>query len=91
MSAQPCPTPKTILERLDEFAADEALQSNCMFQLSLILARIALEPFADSYKEAAEQALLGLIRNKPKNNVVHLFDPAPVRRPMISLVSNQSA
>ena len=91
MSAQPCPAPKTTLDRLDEVAADEALQSNCMFQLSLILARIALEPFADSYKEATEQALLGLIRNKPKNNVVHLFDAAPARKPMISLVSNQSA
>ena len=79
MSAQPCSTSPTALERLDELAADEGLQSNCMFQLSLILARIALEPFADSYKEATEQALLGLIRNKPKNNVVHLFDPAPVQ------------
>lgn len=91
MSAQPCPTSQSILQQLDNLAADEGLQSNCMFQLSLILARIALEPFADSYKEATEQALLGLIRNKPKTNVVHLFDPAPARKPMISLVSNQSA
>ena len=83
--------PQSTLERLDDLAADEVLQSNCMFQLSLILARIALEPFADSYKEAAEQAILGVIRNKPKNNVVHLFDPTPARRPMISLVSTQGA
>ena len=62
-----------------------------MFQLSLILARIALEPFADSYKEATEQTLLGLIRSKPKNNVVHLFDTTLARRPVISLVSSQNA
>ena len=60
-------------EALDRLAASAATQSNCMFQLALMLARIAAEPCAESYKEEAAQALLGLIRAKPKSNIVRLF------------------
>lgn len=59
---------------LDQIAAFGAVQSNCMFQLALMLARIAVESCAESYKEETAQALMGLIRVKPKNNVVRLFD-----------------
>ena len=77
------------LERLAAFAA---VQSNCMFQLALMLARIAIEPCADSYKDEAAQALMELIRAKPKSNVVRLFggprtDGAPVERPTVVLLA----
>ena len=91
MSAQLLPSTLTLTERLDEIAADEGSQANCMFQLSIMLARISLEPFSEDYKEATEQVLLGLIRNKPRHNVVHLFDPSTTRKPLISLVRNQGA
>jgi hypothetical protein len=62
-----------ILRLLDELVACDSVQSNCMFQLSLMLARVALEPCSDAYKEETAQALLGLIRNKPKSNVVSMI------------------
>ncbi len=49
------------------------MQSNCMFQLAIMVARIAAEPCSDAYKEEAAQALMALIRTKPKSNVVRLF------------------
>ena len=58
---------------LDDLAASEQHQSNCMFQLSLMLARIALEPVSEDYKDQMAQALLGLIRSKPKSSIVQLF------------------
>ena len=58
---------------LDQLTAVEAVESNCMFQLALMLARIAVEPCAEAYKEEAAQALMGLVRAKPKSNVVRLF------------------
>ena len=36
---------------LDELIGAEQQQSNCMFQLALMLARIALEPVSEGYKE----------------------------------------
>lgn len=60
-------------DALDRLAASATTQANCMFQLALMVARIAAEPCADTYKEEAAQALLGLIRAKPKSNVVRLF------------------
>lgn len=62
-----------IAASIDRLAADEAVQSNCMFQLALMVARIAAEPGAEVYKEEAAQALMALIRAKPKSNVVRLF------------------
>ena len=47
--------------------------ARCMFQLSLMLARIALEPVSEIYKDDMAQALLGLIRSKPKSSVVQMF------------------
>ncbi len=44
-----------------------------MFQLAIMLARIALEPASELYKEDTAQSLLALIRSKPKSNVVPLF------------------
>ena len=58
---------------LDRAAADEASESNCMLQIALMLARIALEPCSELYKEEATHAMLNLIRAKPKSNVVRLF------------------
>ena len=69
-------------DALDRLAASVTVQSNCMFQLALMLARIAVEPCADSYKEDTAQALMGLIRAKPKGNVVRLFGaPQPALAP----------
>ena len=62
---------------LDDLVASEQQQSNCMFQLSLILARIALEPVSESYKDDMAQALLGLVRTKPKSSVVQMFGARP--------------
>ena len=58
---------------LEELLAMEQQQSNCMFQLSVMLARIALEPTSENYKDEMAQALLGLIRSKPKSSIVQLF------------------
>ena len=44
-----------------------------MFQLALMLARISLEPVSENYKDQMAQALLGLVRAKPKGTVVQLF------------------
>ena len=49
-----------------------------MFQLALMLARIAIEPGAESYKDETAQAMLGLIRDKPRSNVVRLFGAGAV-------------
>ncbi len=66
-----------ILAALDRLAAREEVQPNCMFQLAVVLARIAVEPCAETYKEETAQALMGLIRAKPKSNVVRLFSSRP--------------
>ncbi len=66
--------PETETEALlDRLASVSSVQSNCMFQLALMLARIAIEPCAEAYKDETAQALMGLIRLKPKSNVVRLF------------------
>ncbi len=44
-----------------------------MFQLSLMIARMALEPGSENFKDDMAQAMLGLIRAKPKSNVVKIF------------------
>ena len=81
MSPTPNQLDAEVAQMLDRLTASEAVQSNCMFQLALMLARIAVEPCAESYKDEAAQALLGLIRTKPKSNVVRLFGaPAPEPR-----------
>ena len=62
-----------IADALDRLSSSGAMQSNCMFQLALMVARIAAEPCAESYKAEAAQTLMDLIRAKPKGNVVRLF------------------
>ena len=62
---------------LSELASHERVQSNCMFQLALMVARIAVEPCPEGYKAEAAQALMDLIRAKPKGNVVRLFGDKP--------------
>ena len=61
---------------LGDLLASEQQQSNCMFQLSLMMARIAIEPVSENYKDQMAQALLGLLRSKPKSSVVQLFGAA---------------
>ena len=69
---------------LDELVASEDVQANCMFQLAIMLARISLEPAPEIYKDDTAQSLLGLIRSKPKSNVVPLFGcGAPGDRPLV--------
>ena len=69
---------------LDDLVAGDEVQANCMFQLAIMLARIALEPASESYKDDTAQSLLALIRSKPKSNVVPLFGPgAPADRPFV--------
>ena len=58
---------------LDRLAAAQPVQSNCMFQLALMVARIATEPCSEAFKEETAQALMGLIRAKPKSNVVRML------------------
>ncbi len=53
---------------LDDLLASEHQQSNCMFQLALMLARIALSPVSDNFKDQAAHTLLGLVRAKRKND-----------------------
>ena len=66
-----------IAATLDQLAVDAAVQSNTMFQLALMVARIAVAPCQEAYKEEAAQALMGVIRAKPKSNVVRLFGNRP--------------
>ncbi len=62
---------------LDDLASYEAVQSNRVFHFALTLARIAVEPCAESYKVEAAHAMLDLIRSKPKGNVLSLFGDKP--------------
>ena len=62
-----------LIATLDELVAVEDMQANCMFQLAIMLARIAIEPAPEHYKDETAQSLFALIRNKPKSNVVPLF------------------
>lgn len=70
---------------LTELASHELAQTNCMFQLALMVARIAVEPCPDDCKGEAAQALLRLIRAKPKGNVVRLFG----RKPICEMVASE--
>ncbi len=62
---------------LDQVATADPVLSNTMFQLALMVARIAVEPGSEAYKDEAAQTLMGLIRAKPKSNVVRLFANRP--------------
>ncbi len=66
---------------LNTLAANDATQSNCMFQLALMLARIAVEPVSEGFKDETAQALLALIRAKPKSNVLRMFSDEPTPEP----------
>ena len=73
-----------LVAMLEELVAADEVQANCMFQLAIMLARIALEPASELYKEDTAQSLLALIRSKPRGNVVPLFGPgASADRPMV--------
>ena len=70
------PLPESeLIATLDDLVATDEVQANCMFQLAIILARIALEPASEIYKEDTAQSLLALIRSKPKSNVVPALRP----------------
>ena len=71
---------------LDTLAANDATQSNCMFQLALMLARIAVEPVSEGFKDDTAQALLALIRAKPKSNVLRMFSDGPTPEPPPALM-----
>ena len=75
-SANPPLQETDLIAMLDELVAAEDVQANCMFQLAIMLARISIEPAPENYKDEAAQSLLGLIRSKPKCNVVPLFGAA---------------
>ena len=66
-----------VLASLDRLTDVEAMQPNCMFQLALMVARIAIEPGPETFKEECAQALLEVVRAKPKSNVVRLFGDRP--------------
>lgn len=66
-----------VAELLDRPARSEAVQSNGMFQLALMLARVAAEPCPELYRQATAHALPGLIRAKPKTDVLRLFRGGP--------------
>ena len=68
-----------VSDLLDDLGVREDVQSNCMFQLALMLARIAVESGAGAYKDETAEKMLGLIREKPKTNVVRLFGAVPAK------------
>ncbi len=53
---------------IDDLQANEPQQSNCMFQLALMVARLAISPVSEAYKDEAAQVLLGLVRAKRKSS-----------------------
>ena len=55
---------------IDDLQASEQEQSNCMLQLSLIVARLALSPMSEDYRDHASQTMLELIRAKRKSSPV---------------------
>ena len=58
----------SILEdMIDDLQASDQQQGNCMFQLSLMVARLALSPVSEVYKDEVSQALLELVRAKRKS------------------------
>ena len=71
---------------IDDLQASEQQQSNCMLQLSLMVARVALSPLSEEFKDHASQTMLELVRAKRKSAplVPHpRFDPEK-RKPWIS-------
>ena len=58
---------------IDDLQASEQEQSNCMFQLSLMVARLALSPLSEIYKDEVSQALLEFVRAKRKSAPVVTF------------------
>ncbi len=73
MSPPHLPPTRTLSDLLTDLLGHEEVRSNCMFQLSVMLASISLQPCSMAYKEATAQALLNLIRQKPRSNVISLF------------------
>ncbi len=49
---------------IEGLEACEQHQSNCLFQLSLMTARLALSPLSEGNKDQASQALLEFIRGE---------------------------
>ncbi len=72
---------------LDTLAANDATQSNCMFQLALMLARICRRAgFRRRSKTRRRKRLLALIRAKPKSNVLRMFSDDPTPEPAPALM-----
>ncbi len=76
---------------IDDLQASEQQQGNCMFQLSLMVARLALSPVSEEYKDQASQTLIELVREKRKSApvVAHPRFVAEQRKPW--LVDAQSS
>lgn len=76
---------------IDDLQASEQQQGNCMFQLSLMVARLALSPVTEGYKDQASQILLELVREKRKSApvVTHPRFAPEQRKPW--LVDTQSS
>ena len=52
---------------IEELEVSEQHQSNCMLQLSLMVARLALSQISEDFKDDASQTMLELIRAKRKS------------------------
>ena len=71
---------------IDDLQASELQQSNCMLQLSLMVARLALSSTCEDYKDYASQIMLELVRAKRQDAAVVThprFDPEQ-RKPWIT-------
>lgn len=70
---------------IDDLQASEHQQSNCMLQLALMVARLALSSTCEEYNDHASQTMLELVRAKRRDSpvVTHSrFDPEQ-RKPWI--------
>ncbi len=52
---------------IDDLQGSEQQQSNCMFQLALMAARIAISTVSEEFKDQAAQTMLELVRAKRKS------------------------
>ncbi len=64
---------------LDDLLGSDHQQSNCMFQLALMLARIALSPVSEDFKDQAAHALLDLVRTKRRHVDPNAVTDAPAK------------
>lgn len=63
-------------QAIDDLAFRAEVRSDCMFQMCMMLARVALNSGDEAYKQKVTQQLIAVLREKPSNNVVSLFPKA---------------